>query len=164
MKFKPQKHHFKTGKPFSLNRLKTVISQEPPLPKELAKAKHITLNFEETELYDVITTFSELLKIDYIIEDNVKGKVTLQTFNKIQVEDLYFCTGTNFSPTQRNRYKKWKFYRFLGVKEAARKPLSIHYGNDSSIPEKERLIIQIIPLKHISVESMKKNHNPPTLA
>jgi len=76
-------------KPFSLNRLKTVISQEPPLPKELAKAKHITLNFEETELYDVITTFSELLKIDYIIEGNVKGKVTLQTFNKIQVEDLY---------------------------------------------------------------------------
>ena len=25
-------------KPFSLNKLKTVISQEPPLPKELAKA------------------------------------------------------------------------------------------------------------------------------
>ena len=147
-------------KPFSLNRLKTVISQEPPLPKELAKAKHITLNFEETELYDVITTFSELLKIDYIIEDNVKGKVTLQTFNKIQVEDLYSVLEQILALHNVTVTKSGNFYRFLGVKEAARKPLSIHYGNDSSIPDKERLIIQIIPLKHISVESMKKIITP----
>ena len=147
-------------KPFSLNRLKTVISQEPPLPKELAKAKHITLNFEETELYDVITTFSELLKIDYIIEGNVKGKVTLQTFNKIQVEDLYSVLEQILALHNVTVTKSGNFYRFLGVKEAARKPLSIHYGNDSNIPEKERLIIQIIPLKHISVESMKKIITP----
>jgi len=147
-------------KPFSLNRLKTVISQEPPLPKELAKAKHITLNFEETELYDVITTFSELLKIDYIIEGNVKGKVTLQTFNKIQVEDLYSVLEQILALHNVTVTKSGNFYRFLGVKEAARKPLSIHYGNDSSIPGKERLIIQIIPLKHISVESMKKIITP----
>jgi len=147
-------------KPFSLNRLKTVISQEPPLPKELAKAKHITLNFEETELYDVITTFSELLKIDYVIEGNVKGKVTLQTFNKIQVEDLYSVLEQILALHNVTVIKSGNFYRFLGVKEAARKPLSIHYGNDSNIPEKERLIIQIIPLKHISVESMKKIINP----
>ena len=147
-------------KPFSLNKLKTVISQEPPLPKELAKAKHITLNFEETELYDVITTFSELLKIDYIIEGNVKGKVTLQTFNKIQVEDLYSVLEQILALHNVTVTKSGNFYRFLGVKEAARKPLSIHYGNDSSIPGKERLIIQIIPLKHISVESMKKIITP----
>ena len=147
-------------KPFSLNKLKAVISQEPPLPKELAKAKHITLNFEETELYDVITTFSELLKIDYVIEGNVKGKVTLQTFNKIQVEDLYSVLEQILALHNVTVIKSGNFYRFLGVKEAARKPLSIHYGNDSNIPEKERLIIQIIPLKHISVESMKKIITP----
>jgi len=143
-------------KPFSLNKLKTVISQEPPLPKELAKAKHITLNFEETELYDVITTFCELLKIDYIVEGNVQGKVTLKTFNKIKVEDLYSVLEQILALHNVTVTKSGNFYRFLGVKEAAKKPLSIHYGSDSSIPEKERLIIQIIPLEHISVESMKK--------
>ena len=147
-------------KPFSLNKLKTVIDQEPPLPEELAKAKHITLNFEGTELYDVITTFCELLKIDYIIEGNVQGKVTLQTFNKIQVEDLYSVLEQILALHNATVTKSGNFYRFLGVEEAARKPLSIHYGNDSSIPEKERLIIQIIPLKYISVESMKKIITP----
>ncbi|MCL0045415.1 type II secretion system secretin GspD [Nitrospinaceae bacterium] len=159
-KIQATKTSLQDRKPFSLNRLKTVISQEPPLPKELIKAKHITLNFEETELYDVITTFSELLKIDYVIEGNVKGKVTLQTFNKIQVEDLYSVLEQILALHNVTVTKSGNFYRFLGVKEAARKPLSIHYGNDSSIPGKERLIIQIIPLKHISVESMKKIITP----
>ncbi|MBT6600547.1 MAG: type II secretion system secretin GspD [Nitrospina sp.] len=146
--------------PFSLNKIKTVINQEPTLPEELTKAKHITLNFEGTELYDVITTFSELLKIDYIVEGNVQGKVTLQTFNKIQVEDLYSVLEQILALHNVTVTKSGNFYRFLGVEEAAKKPLSIHYGNDSSIPEKERLIIQIIPLKHISVESMKKIITP----
>jgi len=147
-------------KPFSLDKLKTVIDQEPPLPKELAKAKHITLNFEGTELYDVITTFCELLKIDYIIESNVQGKVTLQTFNKIRVEDLYSVLEQILALHDTTVIKSGNFYRFLGVEEAARKPLSIHYGNDANIPPKERLIIQIIPLRHISVESMKKIITP----
>ena len=124
------------------------------------KAKHITLNFEETELYDVITTFCELLKIDYVVEGKVQGKVTLQTFNKIKVEDLYSVLEQILALHKVTVIKSGNFYRFLGVKEAARKPLSIHYGNDSSIPEKERLIIQIVPLKHISVESMKKIITP----
>ena len=92
------------------------------------------MNFEETELYDVITTFCELLKIDYIIETNVKGKVTLQTFNKIQVEDLYSVLEQILALHNVTVTKSGDFYRFLGIKEAAKKPLSIHYGNDSSIP------------------------------
>ena len=159
-KLKVTKTSIQDRKLLSLNKIKTVTSQEPPLPKELKKAKHITLNFEETELYDVITTFCELLKIDYIIETNVKGKVTLQTFNKIQVEDLYSVLEQILALHNVTVTKSGDFYRFLGIKEAAKKPLSIHYGNDSSIPEKERLIIQIIPLKHISVESMKKIITP----
>ena len=159
-KVQAEKVLLQNRKPFSLNKLKTVIDQEPPLPKELLKAKHITLNFEETELYDVITTFCELLKIDYVVEGKVQGKVTLQTFNKIKVEDLYSVLEQILALHKVTVIKSGNFYRFLGVKEAARKPLSIHYGNDSNIPEKERLIIQIVPLKHISVESMKKIITP----
>jgi general secretion pathway protein D len=153
---KAKKISLQNRQPFSLNKLKTKIEQEPQLPKELIKAKHITLNFEGTELHDVITTFCDLLKIDYIIEADVKGKVTLQTFNEIKVEDLYSVLEQILALHNITVTKSGNFYRFLGIKEATKKPLSIHYGNDSSIPKKERLIIQIIPLKHISVESMKK--------
>ena len=141
----------------SLDKIQTLVKVEPKLPEDLRKAKHITLNFEGTELYDVITTFCELLKIDYVIEGSVDGKVTLQTFNKIPVEDLYSVLEQILALNNVAVVKSGNFYRFLNTPDAAKKPLSIHYSNDPNIPDKERMIIQIVPLKFISVESMKKS-------
>jgi general secretion pathway protein D len=144
----------------SLGQIQTLVDVEPKLPEELLEAKHITLNFEGTELYDVITTFCELLKIDYVIEGSVEGKVTLQTFNKIPVEDLYSVLEQILALNNVAVVKSGNFYRFLQAPDAAKKPLSIHYGNDPNIPDKERMIIQIVPLRYISVESMKKIISP----
>lgn len=141
-------------------RVRSLINPVPPLPPELKKAKHITLNFEGTEIYDVITTFCELLKIDYFIEGGIQGKVTLQTFNKIPVRDLYSVLEQILALHNVTVVRSGNFYRFLPIKDALQKPLSLHYGNDPKIPARERLIIQIIPLKHISVESMKKIITP----
>lgn len=144
----------------SLSKIQTLVDVEPKLPEELRQAKHITLNFEGTEIYDVITTFCELLKIDYVIEGSVEGKVTLQTFNKIPVEDLYSVLEQILALNNIAVVKSGNFYRFLQAPDAAKKPLSIHYGNDPNIPDRERMIMQIVPLKHISVESMKKIISP----
>ena len=144
----------------SLDQIQTLVDVEPKLPEELREAKHITLNFEGTEIYDVITTFCELLKIDYVIEGSVEGKVTLQTFNKIPVEDLYSVLEQILALNNVAVVKSGNFYRFLQAPDAAKKPLSIHYGNDPNIPDKERMIIQIVPLRYISVESMKKIISP----
>jgi general secretion pathway protein D len=144
----------------SMDQIQTLVDVEPKLPEELREAKHITLNFEGTEIYDVITTFCELLKIDYVIEGSVEGKVTLQTFNKIPVEDLYSVLEQILALNNVAVVKSGNFYRFLQAPDAAKKPLSIHYGNDPNIPDKERMIIQIVPLRYISVESMKKIISP----
>jgi len=138
----------------------TVFNPTPPLPKSLLKAKHITLNFEGTEVYDVITTFCELLQIDYLIEGNLKGKVTLQTFNKIPVKDLYVVLEQILSLHNISVIKRGSFYRFVPAKDAGKKPLGVFYGNDPQIPSQERMIIQIIPLKYISASSMKKILTP----
>jgi general secretion pathway protein D len=157
---KPEKIELQKRQKVSLDKIQTVVSVEPDLPEELKEAKHITLNFEGTELYDVITTFCELLKIDYVIEGNVEGKVTLQTFNKIPVEDLYSVLEQILALNNVAVVKSGNFYRFLEAPDAAKKPLSIHFADDPSIPDKERMIIQIIPLQHISVESMRKIITP----
>ena len=157
---KTEKIELQKRKEASLDKIQTVVSVEPDLPEELKEAKHITLNFEGTELYDVITTFCELLKIDYVIEGNVEGKVTLQTFNKIPVGDLYSVLEQILALNNVTVVKSGNFYRFLQAPDAAKKPLSIHFADDPSIPDKERMIIQIIPLQHISVESMRKIITP----
>ncbi len=144
------------GSSETLKKLKTVVDTSPPLPPELKEAKNITLNFEDTDVYDVITTFCELLKLDYIIEGQVAGKVTLQTFNKIAVEDLYSVLEQILALNNFTVVKSGNFYRFLPIKEAVKKPLSIYYGKNAQVPPNERLVIQIIPLRHITSQTMKK--------
>jgi len=144
----------------SQRKIRTVFDPTPPLPKSLLKAKHITLNFEGTAVYDVITTFCELLQIDYLIEGNLKGKVTLQTFNEIPVRDLYVVLEQILALHNIAVIKRGNFYRFLPAKDSSKKPLNIFYGNDPMIPPQERMILQIIPLKYISVKSMKKVITP----
>jgi general secretion pathway protein D len=154
---KLQKETMSKGKSSeTLKKLKTVVDTSPPLPSELKEAKNITLNFEDTDIYDVITTFCELLKLDYIIEGQVSGKVTLQTFNKIAVEDLYSVLEQILALNNFTVVKSGNFYRFLPIKEAIKKPLSIYYGKNAKVPPNERLVIQIIPLRHITSQSMKK--------
>jgi general secretion pathway protein D len=155
-----EKVELQKRKKVTLDKIQTIVNVEPDLPPELKEAKHITLNFEGTELYDVITTFCELLKIDYVIEANVEGKVTLQTFNKIPVEDLYSVLEQILALNNVTVAKSGSFYRFVQIPEAAKKPMSIHFADDPNIPDKERMIIQIIPLHHISVESMVKIISP----
>ena len=86
--------------------------------------------------------------------------MTLQTFNKIPVEDLYSVLEQILALNNVAVVRSGNFYRFLQAPDAAKKPMSIHIGDDPNIPDKERMIIQIIPLQHISVESMKKIISP----
>jgi len=144
----------------ALKKLQNVKDPTPPLPPELKDAKNITLNFEGTELYDVITTFAELLQLDYIVEGTIEGKVTLQTFNKIPVEDLYPVLEQILALHNVTVVRSGNFYRFLPMSEASRKPLSVFYGNDPSIPPHERMIIHLIALQHISVDAMQKIIQP----
>lgn len=151
----PHMEKIKRSEKTSIEKIQTIFDPTPPLPKELVEAKTITLNFEQTEIYDVITTFCELLKIDYMIEGGIAGKITLQTFNNIPVEDLYSVLEQILAVNNVTVVKSGNFYRFLPVKDAITKPLSIYYGDQANIPQNDRLIIQIIPLKHVSVNSMK---------
>jgi general secretion pathway protein D len=157
---RPEKEVLQKKNKLAHRSFRTSFDPTPPLPKSLIKAKHITLNFEGTEVYDVITTFCELLQIDYLIEGNLKGKVTLQTFNEIPVRDLYVVLEQILALHNIAVIKRGSFYRFVPAKDAGGKPLDIFYGNDPLIPSEERMIIQIIPLKYVSAKSMKKILTP----
>ncbi len=149
-----------TGDKIALEDLRQHSDAAPPLPAVLKEAKHITLNFEGTELYDVITTFCELLQIDYIIEGAIEGKVTLQTFNKIDVNDLYPVLEQILALHNITVVKSGKFYRFLPIEESVKKPMGIYFNDDPSLPEQERMVIQIISLQNISVEAAQKVLKP----
>lgn len=137
-----------------------IFDPTPPLPEELIKADFLTLNFEHTDIYEVITTFCELLKINYIIEGKVQGKITLQTFRKIPTKDLYSVFEQILAVNGISVIKSGNFYRFVPIRESSKKPLNLHYGNKPGAPAKDRVIIQLIPLKNLPAATIKKTIAP----
>ena len=132
----------------------------PPIPQELTRAKHLTLNFEQTDIYEVITTFCELLKINYIIEGKIQGKITLQTFRKVPTRDLYSVFEQILAVNGITVVKSGNFYRFVPIRDASKKALNLHYGNKPHMPNKDRVVIQLIPLKNLSPATIKKTIAP----
>ena len=138
----------------------SLFDPTPPIPEELIQAKHLTLNFEQTDIYEVITTFCELLKINYIIEEKVQGKITLQTFRKVPTKDLYSVFEQILAVNGITVVKSGNFYRFVSIRGSSKKALSLHYGNKPKIPDKDRVVIQLIPLKNLPPATIKKTIAP----
>ena len=132
----------------------------PPIPEELIQAKHLTLNFEQTDIYEVITTFCELLKINYIIEGKIQGKITLQTYRKVPTKDLYSVFEQILAVNGITVVKSGNFYRFVPIRDSSKKALSLHYGNNPRIPNKDRVVIQLIPMKNLPPATIKKTIAP----
>lgn len=134
---------------------KRYFDPTPPLPEELIKVKDITLNFENTDVYEVVTIICELLQINYLIEGDVQGKITLQTFQKVPAKHLYSILEQILAVSGITVVKSGDFYRFIQSKEAPQKPINLYYGNDPSIPSDDRVIIQLIPLINLEPNAIK---------
>jgi len=144
------------SKVLSLARKKPRKIPHPRVPKNIQIEKDVTLNFESTDVKDIIITFCDLLKIDYIIDPGISGKITLQTFKKAKVKDLFKILEKILILNNLTVIKTGKFYRFMPVESAKKESLNIFFGKDSAlVPSRDRLIIQIIPIKNISTSSVK---------
>jgi len=125
------------------------------LPKEI-ESRAVILNFENTDINDVIATIGELLGLDYIIEAGVAGKVTIHTAGKISASELFPVLEQILEVNNLTVIRTGKYFRFLPMSEAKRKPLETFIGRDSrSLPSADRIIIQLTPIKYLPVESIK---------
>jgi general secretion pathway protein D len=124
-------------------------------PKEI-ESRTVVLNFENTDINDIISTIGELLGLDYIIEAGVAGKVTIRTSGKIPANELFAVLEQILEINNLTVVKTGRYYRFMPAAEAKRKPLETFMGRDgSALPPSDRVIIQLIPVKYLPVESVK---------
>jgi len=129
-------------------------------PKE-EKGPKIVLNFDDADLYAVISTIAELLEINYIVDPNVTGKVTINTAGGLQKKDLLPLFFQILEVNGLTAIKEGSLYRIAQLKDSARMPIVTRLprkGED--IPPMDKLVIQIIPLQFISAQEMVKLLTP----
>jgi general secretion pathway protein D len=147
---------------------KTEPTKPAPMPpdkprekKAVEKAGQIEFNFDDADIYEVIRTIADLLNINYIVDPNVKGKVTIHTAGGLRKEDLFPVFFQILEVNGLTAVKEGSLHKIVQLKDAPRMLITSTFGRKGEdVPPGERIIIQIIPLKFMSAQEMTKLLTP----
>lgn len=118
------------------------------------------LNFDDMDLHEVITAISDILGFNYTIDPRVAGKVTLMTKDKIAREDLFSVFETILKLNNATVIEKDGLYQIIPLTTAKQEYLPPRLADRKDLPDSDRFIFQIVPLKYIAAEEMVKIVKP----
>jgi len=128
---------------------------------EEEKGPKIVINFDNADLYAVISTIAELLEINYIVDPAVTGKVTISTAGGLYKKDLFPVFLQILEVNGLTAIKEGSLYRIAQLKDSARMPIETRLSDaDEDVPPMDKVIIQIIPLQFMSAQEMVKLLTP----
>jgi type II secretory pathway component GspD/PulD (secretin) len=136
---------------------------EAVLVEEVAEEKYIILNFENTDIRTIIATFSELLEINYILTPGVSGSVTIQSYRKFPMKDLFRIFQSLLEINGLTAVKEGAFYKIVPIDAAKQQALDISKDKESIYTLDPAFITQIIPMSYVkagNIANMLRNLMP----
>lgn len=122
---------------------------EPLRVEQDAKEKFVILNFDGADIETVISTIGELLNINYILGAGVTGKVTIQSYRKFPVRELFPIFQTILEVNGLTAVKDGAFYRIVPIDTAKQQPVSVQAGKELKLQLDSSFITQIVPLEYV---------------
>ncbi len=121
----------------------------------------VVFNFDNADIYEVIRVMSEILKINYMIDPRVKGVVNIHTSGQIASADVFPIFQSILRLNGATALKRDGIYEIVPLPEAKKLPsLPLPPEDSGKRVSEERYIIQILPLKYISVTEVSKMIKP----
>jgi type II secretory pathway component GspD/PulD (secretin) len=122
--------------------------QSPPAPTQTPRRGQYTLNFDDADVYSVIQTiFSEILKVNYIIDPRVKGRVTFRAIAPVPVENVLPLMEVILRLNGIGIVEDSGLYRIVPIGDISKEPSPISYGRDpEAIRTTGKALLQVVPI------------------
>jgi general secretion pathway protein D len=142
----------------------------PPLPVAQApgapgatpaappKGKGVVFKFDNADLYEVIRTMAEILKISYVIDPRVKGTVNINTSGAVSQDEVYPILLSILKMNGATIVKKDSIYEIVPFSEGKRLP--VLSGDTKRGPGEDRFVIEIIRPSFIPITELEKVVRP----
>lgn len=128
-------------------------------PIDVAGDEGIQLNFDNADIYEVIQVITETLKMNYIVDPSVKGVVNIRSGEKISRTKLYEVFQKILNMNGLNIRSEGDYYYIYPAKQAS--TLTIYSPEQvGRLKESPRMVIQIMPIMHISANMAVKLIEP----
>ena len=133
---------------------------EPPQAAAAAKEnKYVTIDFDNVDIQVFIKFISELTGRNFLIDEKVRGKVTVISPKKIAVDDVYKVFESVMEIYGFATVPAGDVIKVVPAIDARGKNMEIRLKRDEVAPE-DKMVTQIISLQHASPDEMKKILDP----
>ena len=134
-------------------------AQPPAQPPAPAAGTLGGVNFDNASLVAVIDILAKMLKINYILDPKVNGKVTINTYGEIKPVDVRQLLDTILRMNNAVMVKVGDLYRIVPAADAVKLPISPKVAG-GDLPNDEEVVLNLVFLKYASVNDMKTLIDP----
>ena len=127
--------------------------------KKEASQKYVTLDFDNVEIGVLVKFVSELTGKNFLIDDKVKGKITILSPKKIPVEDVYKVFLSVLEINGFTVVPAGNIIKIIPVSQAREKSLETRTKKELASPE-DRMVTQIISLERANPDEIKRILDP----
>ena len=136
---------------------------QPPQPRQSTATsqagRYGTIDFDNVDIRVFIKFVSELTGRNFLLDERVKGKVTVISSRKIAVEDVYKVFESVLEIYGFTAVQAGDVIKVIPSVDARGKNLELRLTRDEAVPE-DKLVTQIISLQHANPDEMKKVLDP----
>jgi len=125
-------------------------------------AKGISFYFDDADVYEVINTvFGEILKVNYIIDPKVSGRVNFRTTTPIPRNEVLPVIQIILRLNGIGVVEDNNLYRIVLLPEVSKEPAPVRFGrNAGDVPVRGLSLVQIIPLEYVESKELVRILTP----
>jgi general secretion pathway protein D len=136
--------------------------QPPPPAPAPAKRGEVSFNFDDADVYSVIQTiFGDILRVNYIVDPTVKGRVTFRSVSPIAREDVLPLMEVILRLNGIAVVEESGLYRIIPLSDISREPAPVGIGRQSEIVQMEgTALVQVVPIHFVESSDMVRVLTP----
>jgi general secretion pathway protein D len=129
---------------------------QEPSKEKLRSSDKITINFDNADLTTVIKFISELTGKNFLVDDKVKGTVTIFSPTAITVDEAYKVFLSVLEMNGFTVVTSDKVNKIIPSREARSRDITTIKGvRPTGVRREDRVITQIVPLSYADANSLK---------
>ena len=133
----------------------------PVLDKPGMADELLSVNFEQVDIRTVIKTIGDITGINFVVDDNVSGTVTLMSPTKIRLGDLYEYLESILEVQGYAAVPAENLVKIVPRADAVKRNLQVRVGsNPADIPKSDSIITQIMPLSYADATEVSQIVQP----
>jgi len=128
---------------------------KPGNPKNVSAERFVTIDFNNVDINVFIKFISELTGRNFVVDNRVKGKVTIISPKKISVKEAYRVFESVLEVHGFTTLEAGKITKIIPAPDARSKNIETRLKEESGVPE-DKVVTQLISLTYANADEIKR--------